>query len=427
MTDYYLYIAIFVVCLLLSMFFSASEAALAAIPRGRVRTLVQEGRKGAEALSVLKEHPDRGLITLLSGNTFVNVVAVAVATVMAVSVMGNLGLLVTIIIVTLVLLLLCEIAPRVYASSGHEDFALSVAPVILGLSKLCTPMIWVVERTGKPGPLQDIGAPVVTEDEIREWIDVGKQGGSIEEEEKEMLYSVLEFGDTTAREIMTPRIDVAMMEDTHTVDSALRLFNETGFSRIPVFHDNVDNIIGVLNIKDVFSVFVSGKKNLPIKEIMYDPFFVPETKKIDDLLKELQVRKVQIAIVLDEYSSFAGIVTVEDILEELVGDILDEFDQEEPDIQKAGEGIFLVDAQVWVEDLNDELDLNLPVHESYETIGGLLIDRLGHIPHPGESVEIPEVNLTLVVVQMRGRRIVKIKIIITPNQGSTASGGGKPA
>lgn len=216
---------------------------------------------------------------------------------------------------------------------------------------------------------------------------------------------------------MTPRIDVAMMEDTNTVDSALKLFNETGFSRIPVYHDSVDNIIGVLNVKDVFSVLLSGKKKTSINEIMYDPYFIPETKKIDDLLKELQVRKVQMAIVLDEYSSFAGIVTVEDILEELVGDILDEFDQEEPDIQKVGDGVYIVDAQVWVEDLNDELDFNLPVHESYETIGGLLIDRLGHIPHPGESAPIHEANATLVVVQMRGRRIVKVKIIMKPETG----------
>lgn len=288
---------------------------------------------------------------------------------------------------------------------------MSVAPFILLFSKVLTPVIWIVDRVSQSHRSKGLSVPVVTEEEIKEWIDVGQEGGSIEEEEKEMLYSVLEFGDTTAREIMTPRIDVAMMEDTNTVDSALKLFNETGFSRIPVYHDSVDNIIGVLNIKDVFSVLLSGKKKTSINEIMYDPYFIPETKKIDDLLKELQVRKVQMAIVLDEYSSFAGIVTVEDILEELVGDILDEFDQEEPDIQKVGDGVYIVDAQVWVEDLDDELDINLPVHESYETIGGLLIDRLGHIPHPGESATIQEANATLVVVQMRGRRVVKVKII----------------
>jgi putative hemolysin len=413
MIDYSLNIALFIICMALSAFFSSSEVALIAINRAKVRTLVNERRKGAQALATLKENPDHVLITILIGNNIVNIGAAAIATAIAIDFFGNIGIGIATGVVTLILLVFGEIGPKIYATRADEKFALTVAPVILFLSNVLTPVIWVVDRfshrsSGSPG----LGEPVVTEEEIKEWIDVGREGGSIEAEEKEMLYSVLEFGDTTAREIMTPRIDVSMMEDTSTVDSALKLFNETGFSRIPVYHDSVDNIIGVLNVKDVFSVLISGKKKTSIREIMYDPYFVPETKKIDDLLKELQVRKVQMAIVLDEYSSFAGIVTVEDILEELVGDILDEFDHEEPDIQKVTEGEYIVDAQVWVEDLNDELDISLPVHESYETIGGLLIDRLGHIPHPGESVEIKEADSTLVVVQMRGRRIVKVKILI---------------
>jgi len=260
---------------------------------------------------------------------------------------------------------------------------------------------------------KDTVEPAVTEEEIKEWIDVGKEEGTIEQDEKDMLYSVLEFGDTTAREIMTPRVDVTLMEDTTEISDAIRIFNETGFSRIPVYHEQIDNITGVLNVKDVFSAMVSKRKDVTIKEVMYDPTFVPETKKIDDLLKELQVHRVQIAIVIDEYSSFVGIVTVEDILEELVGDIRDEYDREEPDVQKIADGVFVLDAQMWVEDVNDELDLNLPVDESYETIGGLLIDRLGHIPqHPGEKVEIESGRITLAVMQMHGRRIVKIKCIV---------------
>ena len=369
MIDFYLYFALFVICLAFSAFFSGSEVALIAINRVKVRTLINEGRKGAEALAQLKEHPDHILITILIGNSIANIGAVAIATVMAMEFFEGPGIWIAIGVVFLVLLIFGEIGPRLYATRANENFALSVAPVILLFSKVLAPVIWIVDRVSQSHRSKGLSVPVVTEEEIKEWIDVGQEGGSIEEEEKEMLYSVLEFGDTTAREIMTPRIDVAMMEDTNTVDSALKLFNETGFSRIPVYHDSVDNIIGVLNVKDVFSVLLSGKKKTSINEIMYDPYFIPETKKIDDLLKELQVRKVQMAIVLDEYSSFAGIVTVEDILEELVGDILDEFDQEEPDIQKVGEGVYIVDAQVWVEDLNDELDFNLPVHESYETMG----------------------------------------------------------
>jgi CBS domain containing-hemolysin-like protein len=215
---------------------------------------------------------------------------------------------------------------------------------------------------------------------------------------------------------MTPRVNVILMEDTVSFEEAIRIFNETGFSRIPVYHEQIDNITGILNVKDVFSAMVSRRKDSAIKEVMYDPMFVPETQKIDDLLKELQVHRVQMAVVIDEYSSFVGIVTVEDILEELVGDIMDEFDKEEPEVQDLSPGVYVVDAQMWVEDINDRIGLTLPTDESYETIGGLIIDRLGHLPqHPGEKVEVATGDgVTLVVMQMHGRRIVKVKIVVHP-------------
>jgi CBS domain containing-hemolysin-like protein len=219
---------------------------------------------------------------------------------------------------------------------------------------------------------------------------------------------------------MTPRVDVVLIEDTHSFEDAIRIFNDTGFSRIPVFHDRIDNIIGILNVKDIFAAMVSRRQESTIQEVMYDPTFVPETKNIDDLLKELQINRVQIAVVIDEYSSFVGIVTVEDILEELVGDIMDEHDQEEPEVQDIAPGVFVVDAQMWVVDINERLGINLPTDESYETIGGLVIDRLGHLPlHPGEKVEIPSENITLSVMQMHGRRIVKVKILL---HGATGAG-----
>ncbi len=404
---------LFIACLTLSAFFSASEVALISITRAKVRTLVNEGRKGADVLAVLKEDPNRFLITILIGNNIVNVSAASLATAFTIRIFGNIGVGIATGAVVILLLVFGEIGPKMYANRATERFALWVAPAIHFLSRIFYPVIWGFERVavrrGEAGTAQ--AEPTVTEEEIKEWIEVGREEGTIEKEEREMLYSVLEFGDITAREVMTLRIDVALIEDTSTLESAMHLFNETGFSRIPVYHGSVDNITGVLNVKDIFSAMITGKKNVPITDLMYDPFFVPETKKIDDLLKELQLRKVQMAIVLDEYGSFVGIVTVEDILEELVGDILDEFDQEEPEIQKIGEGVYLVDAKVWVEDINDELDFSLPMHESYETIGGLVIDRLGHIPHPGESVYISGSHVTLVVTQMLARRVAKVKII----------------
>jgi putative hemolysin len=413
MIEDYLLLLLFIICLVLSAFFSSSEVALISITRAKVRTLLNDGRKGAEALSELKESPNRFLIAILIGNNIVNVAAAAIATAVTISVFGDIGLGIATGVVVILLHFFGEIGPKIYAARHTEQLALSIATPVLYLSKILSPVIWGIEKmTGRIGATAGTGEQIVTEEEIKEWIEVGKEEGTIEQEEREMLYSVLEFSDTNAREIMTPRVDVALIEDTRSLEEAMQVFNETGFSRLPVYHDAVDNIIGILNIKDVFSTAFSGKGAIPIKDLMYDAFFVPETKKIDELLKELQVRKVQIAIVLDEYGSFTGIVTVEDILEELVGDILDEFDREEPEIQKIGDGIFLVDAKVWVDDLNDELDISLPVHESYETIGGLLIDRLGHIPHPGESVHIPESHISLVVMQMLARRIVKIKLIL---------------
>jgi CBS domain containing-hemolysin-like protein len=409
-------ILLFVICILLSAFFSSSEVALISMTRAKVRTLDNEDRVGSHALLALKESPEHLLITILIGNTVVNITAASIATAVAIQTFGDLGVGIATGFVVIVLLVFGEIGPKIYATRAPDSFALAVAPVILFLSKLFTPVIWLVERVSPTlGIGKEVNEPAVTEEEIKEWIDVGKEDGTIEQGEQDMLYSVLEFGDTIAREIMTPRVDVTLMEDTTSFEEAIRIFSETGLSRIPVYHDQIDNITGILNVKDVFSAMVTLRKESSIEEIMYDPMFVPETKKIDDLLKELQVHRVQLAIIIDEYSSFVGIVTVEDILEEIVGDIMDEHDKEEPDVQKLAEGVYVVDAQMWVEDINEQMGLSLPLDESYETVGGLIIDRLGHLPqHPGEKAEIEPGHVTLVVMQMHGRRIVKVKIVLHP-------------
>ena len=416
-------IPLFIICIFLSAFFSSSEVALIGITRAKVRTLVNDGKPGSKAVAALKESPEHLLITILIGNTIVNITAASIATAIAIQTFGDIGVGIATGFVVIVLLVFGEIGPKIYAARASDSFALTVAPIILFLSRIFSPVIWLVERVSPTlGIGKEVSEPAVTEEEIKEWIDVGKEEGTIEQGEQDMLYSVLEFADTTAREIMTPRVDVILMEDTVTFEEAIRVFNETGFSRIPVYHDRIDNITGILNVKDVFSAMVSHRTTSTIKEIMYDPMFVPETKKIDDLLKELQVHRVQMAIIIDEYSSFVGIATVEDILEELVGDIMDEYDKEEPEVQELAPGVFVVDAQMWVEDINERMDLKLPTDEAYETIGGLIIDRLGHLPqHPGEKVEIGPDGVTLVVMQMHGRRIVKVKIVARAADGNDSS------
>ena len=421
-------IVLFILCILLSAFFSSAEVALISVTKARVRLLVNEKKPGAEALATLKESPNKLLTTILIGNNIANIAAAAIATAISIQLFGDVGVGIATGFVVIILLVFGEITPKIYAARASGNYALAIARPILVLSYIFSPAIWVVDRMTRYLQIhRGTGGASVTEEEIKEWIEVGTEEGTIEEDEQNMLYSVLEFGDTTAREIMTPRVDVTVMEDTTAFGDAIRIFTETGFSRIPVYHGKTDNITGILNVKDLFSAMVSRRK-ATIGDIMYDPYFVPETMKIDDLLKELQVRRIPIAIVIDEYGGFTGIVTFEDILEELVGDIQDEFDTEEPQVQKLAEGVYVLDAQTWVEDANEHLGTTLPVSESYETIGGLLIDRLGHIPqHPGEKAEIESGQFTLVVTQMRGRRIVKVKLIVRPpkEDGEQAQGQGE--
>jgi CBS domain containing-hemolysin-like protein len=415
-------ILLFIICILLSAFFSSSEVALISITKAKVRTLTNDGKAGSNALAGLKDSPENFLITILIGNTIVNIAAAAIATGMAIQIFGDLGVGIATGFVVIVLLVFGEIGPKIYAAHASDSFALTVAPVILFLSRIFAPVIWLVERVSPTfGIGKESTEPAVTEEEIKEWIDVGKEEGTIEQGEQDMLYSVLEFADTTTRAIMTPRVDVTLIEDTSDFEDAIRTFSDTGLSRIPVYHDRIDNITGILNVKDLFSAMVSRRKETTIKDLMYEPLFVPDTKKIDDLLKELQVHRVHMAIVIDEYSSFVGIVTVEDIIEELVGDIMDEYDKEEPEVQKLAEGVYIVDAQIWVDEINERLGINLPTDETYDTVGGLIIDRLGHLPqHPGEKVEIDDGKVTLIVMAMHGRRMVKVKLVIRPT-GTTGN------
>ncbi len=416
-------IILFFICLLLSGFFSSSEVALISITRAKVHALLSQGRKGAEALDILKRSTDTVLITILIGNNIANIAAASLATAIAIGINGDVGIGIATGVTVILMLIFGEIGPKMYASRHIEELALRVSRPILYFSKAIYPVLWISDHIKqqfafRPG----VAEQVVTEEEIKEWIDVGEEEGTIEEQEREMLYSVLRFGDTTVREVMTPRVDVIMIGDTSTLENALSIFNETGFSRIPVYHEQIDNVIGLLNVKDIFAAAFRQQMDVTIKELMYEPCFVPESKKIDELLKELQVKKQHMAVVLDEYGSFAGIVTVEDMLEELVGEIMDEFDEEEPEVQQIEEGVYLVDARAWVGHLNKNLNLDLPLTDSYETLGGLVIDRLGYIPHRGEVAKIEESNIELIVMQMRGRRIVKVKMITTGRDEPDGSG-----
>ncbi|MDD1679897.1 MAG: hemolysin family protein [Methanomicrobiales archaeon] len=413
---------LFIVCLVFSAIFSSSEVAIISITRARVRLLLQTKDRRAEHLASLKKTPDHTLITILIGNNIVNVAAASLATSIAIDIFGDAGVGIATFVVVLLLLVFGEIGPKIFAVRATESLALRTAPFIHFLSRVFFPFLWIYDRLSGTSHLTVAFAkPGITEEEIKGWIDLGKEEGAIEQDERELLYSVLEFSDTIAREVMTPRPDTVMIEDTQTPDQAIKVFNDTGYSRLPVFHDQIDNIVGILNVKDIFPVVLRRKEGVQIKDVMKEPYLVPETKKIDDLLKEMRQKKVHMAVVVDEYGSFTGIVTIEDILEELVGEIQDEHDKEEPQLQQIEEGVYLVGGRMWVEDLNEELSLDLPITEDYETIAGLVTERLGHIPRKGETVYIEESGVTCVVMQMRRNRIASIKLISPVHQTTARS------
>ncbi|MDR3101721.1 MAG: hemolysin family protein [Methanocalculaceae archaeon] len=417
-------IVIFAILLILSTFFSASELALVGISRAKIHALSKKSAVG-KRLETLKNNPDRFLITILIGNNIANVGAAATAVQVAIAINGNTEITMVIAtgVTTLLLLIFGEIGPKTLAARRTEQVALFATTPIYCMTLALSPFFGVYDCVRRIGKNREAEVPVVTEEEIREWIDVGKMEGAIEEDEKEMIYSVLQLNDTIVKDIMTPRPDVAVIEDTVSLEEAVAHFRGTGFSRVPVYHGKIDNIIGTLNIKDLFNAYTAGNPQAPVKMLMFDVYCVPESKKIDDLLRELQVRRMHMAIVLDEFCDFSGVVTLEDILEELVGDIMDESDGDEvADIIEIGKGLYMVDAQVRVTQLNERFAISLPEDlRSYETVGGLVFSRLGHIPKLGESVTLADQHITVVITEMRGRQILKLKLIF-PQQKAGKQG-----
>jgi putative hemolysin len=406
-------VLLFFICILLSAFFSGSEVALLSITRSKVRTLLARGGKDAQALATLKRSPDHIIITVLIANTLVNVGAATIATTLAIEAFGSLGIGIATGVTVLLLLLFGEIGPKMLAVRFTEPVALSVARPILLLATILTPFLWIFDRLSRSMELTKAFAkPAITEEELKGWIELGQEEGALEKEEQEMLFNVLEFGDTTAREVMTPRVDVTLINERDSLVQAVAIFKETGFSRLPVFSGEKGNVTGLLNVKEVFPVALEQREGVSIRDLMHEPYFAPETAKIDDVLRELQKRKIHMGFVLDEYGEFAGIITVEDILEELVGEILDEFDHDEPEIQTVEPGVFLVNGQVRVWDANDRLGISLPLEGSYDTVGGLVTERLGNIPRRGDTVSIDGSGLSITVIQMIGRRVGRVKVTV---------------
>ena len=398
----------------LSAFFSGSETAYLAVNRAKIQKLAKEGDPRAQVLLELLRHPNRVLATILVGNNLVNITAASVATSIAIDLFGSTGIGIATGLVTLIVLVFGEITPKSYATTNAEKVALLVAKPIKVLMKLLSPVVFVLSKFAKLlvksfGGEVKLG-PFITEEELKMLVEVGEEVGAIEKDEKEMISGIFEFGETDVKEVMVPRIDMKCISAEESIEAARKLILETGHSRIPVYEGSIDNIIGILYAKDLLR-YLNSKKAKPksLREIIRPAYFVPETKKLDDLLREFQQNRVQIAIVVDEYGGTAGMVTIEDILEEIVGEIKDEYDiAEEEQLELIDEKQAIVDARMNIRDVNEALGISLP-EEEFDTIGGLLFNTLGRIPSPGDEVEIDGVKLR--VERMRGRRILKVRVI----------------
>jgi len=400
------------VLLLLSAFFSASETAIFSANKVKIRHLVEEGNKKAALTRRLMEQPGKIISTILIGNNVVNIGATALATSVAISLLGATGAGIATGIMSVLILLFGEITPKTLVSLHPEDFAMRVSGILNGLGKLLSPIIYIFNAFTNylirliNGP--DKENHLITEEELRMLVNVGEEEGFIDEDEREMIDSIFEFDDTLVREVMIPRIDIVAVSVTEPLDNVVRLIMKAGHSRIPVFDETVDNIIGLVYAKDLLQVYVEPRpEGSSLRELMRPAYYVPESKKVRDLFAELRREKVHMAIVLDEYGGTAGLVTIEDVIEEIVGDIQDEYDQEEKEIEGQSDGSYVVDARTPINEINELLGLTLPEDE-FETINGWVFHNLGTLPEQGQELDIGELHVK--IEKVSGQRIEKLHL-----------------
>jgi len=408
-----LYLVLFLICIGASAFFSSAETAFISLPRTRVRHLVESKALGAEQVARMTEQPERLLATVLLCNNFVNVAAAALGTMIAVSIWDeNIGVLVATIGVTILLLVFAEVTPKTFATRHPERLALLYVYPLGAITKVVSPIAvglsWLGSALSRAG-----GAPVsqalVSEDEIRTMISVGREEGAVEEAEAKMLHKVFEFGDRMVREVMTPRPEVVWVEEGTKLSDFLATYAEAPHTRFPVCRENIDNVVGILSIKDVLMAQAKGSlsKGSAIDELVRPVYFVPETKRIAQLLAEMQSQGYHIVVAVDEFGVTSGIVTLELLVEEIVGEVGDELMGVVREFEYIDERTIQIEGSMRVEEANEELGLELPPGD-YDTVAGFFLSLVGRIPVEGEQVRYDA--LKLVVTQMRGNKIEKILV-----------------
>jgi putative hemolysin len=404
---------------------SGANLALSSLSKVKIRELTEKNINGSHILQKLIDKRAYSLITLVIANLLVILIADNLThdTVEYYVKMESYEIsIVTTIIMSALILFSGEVIFRTISTYNIEKFSLSIARSVEIMYFIFYPVSWLLINisnfTGKLlGINVDLYKQFITQDHIRLMVEEGEKQGVFEEQEREMIHSIISFGDTIAREIMVPRISMICLEVNQTIDNVLNAILETGYSRVPIYEETIDNIVGIVYEKDMLKILKDNRLNINIKDIMRQAYFTPEIKKIDELLKEMQKNRISMAIVVDEYGGTDGLITVEDIIEEIVGEINDEYDQKGAVIENLGNNVFIVDARMNIEDVNSYFDINLPVDEC-ETIGGFVYGLLGRIPAQGEEVNID--SLSIIVEKIHRRMIKKLKIKkITENLSQT--------
>lgn len=404
-------LVVVVVLLVLSAFFSSAETALTACNKIRIQSKAEAGDKRALRLEQIFAEQEKMLCAILIGNNVVNLSASSLATVLATRLFGNTGAGIATGILTVAVLIFGEITPKTLATKYAEHIALAYAGVIRMLMTVCTPLIFIVNALSR-GLLwllhvdMNQKAQTITESEFLTIVDVSHEEGVIESEERQMIANVVDFGDSQAKDVMIPKVDVVFAQVDMDYEEVIDIFRENYYTRLPVYEDTTDNVIGILNMKDLL-LYQQGAP-FSLREYMREPEFTYEHKNTSELMDEMRKHKTTMMIVLDEYGATAGILTLEDLLEEIVGDIRDEYDEDEEErIQLVGDGEYVIEGSIQLDDLNDELDLGLE-SEEYDSLGGYLIEKLDHLPEEGEQVETD--TLTLTVDQVVKNRIEKVRL-----------------
>lgn len=410
---------ILLVLLALSAFFSASETALSTVNRIKIRTLCEEGNRRAQTLNGVLDQYSKMLSAILIGNNIVNLSASSLATSLAIDLWGNMAVGIATGILTILVLLFGEIVPKTSAMLNAERISLAIAGIIRALMWILTPVIFLIDMLSN-GILRLIGvdpkqkASTLTESELRTLVDVSHEDGVIESEEKEMINNVFDFSDSVARDIMIPRINMTTVSVNASYQEVLHIFRDSMYTRIPVYEDDQDHIIGIINIKDF--LLLTNKENFQIRNILRDVYYTYEFKPTSDLMLEMREKGEAVSMVLDEYGATAGMITFEDLLEEIVGEIRDEYDDDENElIQELSDREYLIEGSMKLDDINDALSLHLECEE-YDSIGGMIIHHLERVAKLHDKVTLDD-GTVLEACQVRRNRIEKVKLTLPEKTG----------